>query len=283
MKAKSIRYSIPTPCHESWNDMKPENKGRFCGSCEKSVVDFTSMPDFSIVNYLENHKNEKVCGRFTKPQLDRVYRLNQPVFSSSFDLRTVVLGLALTTFSAVHSYGQTEPAVKPLVIDTLRAPAPVVGTVQQVEPMIIEPVDFMEPMLIELAMTYDHRSEKKATGIIITRNKKFKGIVIQLKDDSGKILKTYYPDSKGRFVVKLNWKLKPAYLDFWGEGNEQETIKIRYKQSIQDMKIELGEEQGEMIRGEVIQGDVKATEDAFDDLILQKISIGNVSIETEEK
>ena len=118
MRVKSIQYSIQNPCDESWNDMKPESIGRFCGSCEKTVVDFTSMSDFSIVNYLEKHKNEKVCGRFTQPQLDRVYQLNQPVFAQSFDLRAVVLGLALSTFSALHSFAQTEPQ-EPIKIDTL--------------------------------------------------------------------------------------------------------------------------------------------------------------------
>nr|WP_294858931.1 hypothetical protein [uncultured Fluviicola sp.] len=250
MKAKAVKYSIQNPCDKSWNDMVPETTGRFCGSCEKTVVDFTGMSDFSIVDYLESHKTEKVCGRFTKPQLDRVYQLNQPVFAPSFDLRAVVLGLALTTFSAVHSFAQTEPR-EPIRIDTtINVPPIVVGTVQEVEPLIVGKV----------APNYDHSKEKKASGAVITPSKNFKGISVQLKDKEGKVLKTIQPDSKGRFAFDLDWKLNPTSVEVIGDNYEPATVYFAYMRSIVDMKIEVME-QVEMIRGEVIQGDVKATED----------------------
>lgn len=277
MKAKTIKYSIQNPCDESWNKMQPEATGRFCGSCEKSVIDFTGMSDFSIVNYLESHKNEKVCGRFTKPQLDRVYQLNTPVFAPSFDLRAVVLGLALTTFSAVHSFAQTEPQ-EPIKIDTtIQVSPPVVGTVQEVSPIDIEPF-----VVGKVAPRYDHSKEKKASGILTTSTQNFKGITIQLKDSEGKILKTTQPDSKGRFAFDLDWKLNPAFIEVSGKNYKQTTLYFNYLHSITDMKIEM-REQVEMIRGEVLQGDVKATEDSLDEQILQKIEIGNVSIQEEEK
>jgi hypothetical protein len=259
MKTKKIQYSIQNPCDKNWNDMRPETNGRFCGSCEKSVVDFTSMSDFSIVNYLENHKNEKVCGRFTKPQLDRVYQLNQPVFAPSFDLRAVVLGLALTTFSAIHSFSQTE-SLDPAKIDTLITVSPtVVGKV---------------------APSYNHVGENKASGVLITGDKKFKGITVQLRDVKGQVLKTLKPDSKGRFAFDLDWRLKPAFIEVFGENYETTTVSLKYVHSLTGMKIELME-RTEMIRGEieVIQGDVKETEDQ----ILQKVEIGNVNIKKTEK
>lgn len=277
MKAKTIQYSIQNPCDKSWNDMIPETTGRFCGSCEKTVVDFTGMSDFSIVNYLESHKTEKVCGRFTKPQLDRVYQLNQPVFAPSFDLRAVVLGLALTTFSAVHSFAQTEPR-EPITVDTIiHVPPIVVGTIQEVNPIDVEPL-----IVGKVAPNYDHSGEKKASGVLITSSKSFRGITVQLKDKEGKVLKTIQPDSKGKFAFDLDWKLNPAFIEVSGDNYEQTTLYLNYMHSIVDMKIEMVD-QVEMIRGEVIQGDVKVTEDSLEDQILQKIEIGNVSIKKEEK
>lgn len=229
--------------------MVPETSGRFCGSCEKTVVDFTGMSDFSIVNYLESHKSEKVCGRFTKPQLDRVYQLNQPVFAPSFDLRAVVLGLALTTFSAVHSFAQTEPQ-EPIRIDTTKAPSIVVGTIQEVNPINVEPL-----IVGKVAPSYDHSKEKKVSGILTTSSKNFKGITVHLKDKEGKVLKTTQPDSKGRFAFDLDWKLNPAFIEVSGDNYEQTTLYLNYLHSIVDMKIEMVD-QVEMIRGEVIQGDV---------------------------
>ena len=240
--------------------MTPESTGRFCGSCEKSVVDFTQMSDFSIVNYLENHKHEKVCGRFTKPQLDRVYQLNQPVFSPSFDLRAVVLGLALTTFSAVPGFAQTEPN-EPVKIDTtIVAPPIVVGTVAHVN--------------------FNHEKEKKASGRVIIPGNNFDQVIVLLMDADGGELNRIHPDSKGNFVFDLNWDLKPASIEVSGQGYETKGIYFPYEASLSGLKIELLEEEI-MIRGEieVIQGDVKSTEDQ----ILQKIEIGNVSIQKMEK
>jgi hypothetical protein len=258
MKAKSIQYSIENPCDESWNDMTPEATGRFCGTCEKSVVDFTQMSDFSIVNYLENHKHEKVCGRFTKPQLDRVYQLNQPVFSTSFDLRAVVLGLALTTFSAIHSFAQTEPQ-DPVKIDTLiTVPPIVVGTVAQ--------------------MYFDHGTEKKFSGRVLTTADTFDKVYVTLKTVEGKVLKTIQPDSKGKFEFDLNWELKPAMAEFSGEGYESQHIYFSQTRFLTNLHITMLD-QIEMIRGEVIQGDVKTSEDQ----ILEKAEVGNVSIQRMEK
>lgn len=258
MKAKSIQYSIQNSCDESWNDMKPESSGRFCGSCEKLVVDFTSMSDFSIVNYLESHKHEKVCGRFTKPQLDRVYQLNQPVFSPTFDLRAVVLGLALTTFCAVHSFGQTEP----IKIDTLETPALVVGTVA--------------------VEHFDHGNEKRVYGRVLNSTKNFKDVFVSLKTVEGTILKIIQPDAQGKFEFDLDWKLKPALLEFSGIGYETQVLYFSQYRFLTNMHITLLGEV-EMIRGQVIQGDVKATEDSTEDQILQKVEIGNVSFEEKKE
>ena len=65
-----ISLTIPEPCNQSWDSMKQEENGRFCASCKKVVVDFSSMSDAQIVAYFKTPK-DSFCGRFDKEQLDR--------------------------------------------------------------------------------------------------------------------------------------------------------------------------------------------------------------------
>ncbi len=49
--------------------MAPADKGRFCGSCQKNVIDFTRSSDREIAAYFK--QNDNVCGRFNNSQLGR--------------------------------------------------------------------------------------------------------------------------------------------------------------------------------------------------------------------
>jgi hypothetical protein len=67
---KKLELSIPKPCHEDWNTMMPEEKGRFCASCRKTVVDFSRMSDRQLLDYFKQPKGS-VCGHFSHTQLNR--------------------------------------------------------------------------------------------------------------------------------------------------------------------------------------------------------------------
>lgn len=63
-----LKISIPTPCYEDWNKMTPDETGRHCGVCAKSVIDFTNMSDEEVKLYfLHKKERERVCGRFMQP------------------------------------------------------------------------------------------------------------------------------------------------------------------------------------------------------------------------
>jgi len=66
----NIAIHIPQPCHEDWQQMTPVDKGRFCQSCAKQVVDFSLMTDRQVLNYLSTASG-RVCGRFAEDQLQR--------------------------------------------------------------------------------------------------------------------------------------------------------------------------------------------------------------------
>jgi hypothetical protein len=67
--SRKINISVPKPCHENWEAMTPEEQGRFCGVCSKTVFDFTKATDKEIIENL--NKDATACGRFVSSQLNR--------------------------------------------------------------------------------------------------------------------------------------------------------------------------------------------------------------------
>lgn len=61
---------IPTPCAERWADMLPNEKGRFCASCQKTVVDYTALSDRELARVL-NRSSGEICGQLRPDQLNR--------------------------------------------------------------------------------------------------------------------------------------------------------------------------------------------------------------------
>jgi hypothetical protein len=101
-----IQITIPTPCHEDWNTMSPQEKGRFCDKCSKTVQDFSTQSPAEIQQYIREHSNEKLCGRFRNDQLkspvliEIAYRplINRLNFAQSFFLSLLIV-FGTTLFS----------------------------------------------------------------------------------------------------------------------------------------------------------------------------------------
>lgn len=70
--AAPVHLNIPEPCHENWQQMTPNEQGRHCMSCQKTVVDFTLMSDQEVLDYI-SRASSSVCGRFNNDQLDKTY------------------------------------------------------------------------------------------------------------------------------------------------------------------------------------------------------------------
>lgn len=95
-----LKISIPAPCHEDWNKMTPDETGRHCNSCAKSVVDFTGMSDEEVKHFFLNKKEEKICGRFKQIQLQQlIIELPQNILSIEMPLWKKFLAACLIVFS----------------------------------------------------------------------------------------------------------------------------------------------------------------------------------------
>jgi CarboxypepD_reg-like domain len=100
MATNALMLSIPNPCSENWNNMTPQEKGRFCDTCQKCVVDFTALSDAAVLDYF-NKNNNKICGRFDKRQLDRVLIINDKRFQKRFNIAASLLFLSSLGFGNI--------------------------------------------------------------------------------------------------------------------------------------------------------------------------------------
>lgn len=107
---KYYKITIPKPCHEDWNIMTPSEKGRFCSSCHKTVVDFTKLSNSQIQDYLYEHKHEKVCGHFRKTQLDTIHiTIPIKVIQTTYSFRkTFLLALLIAMGTTLMNCTNTE-------------------------------------------------------------------------------------------------------------------------------------------------------------------------------
>ena len=95
--ASSSKITLPEPCSQNWNEMLPTDKGRFCFSCQKIVVDFSLMTDKQILDYFTKYKGS-VCGSFNPIQLNRQISssIQSPKISSIKRYLAAILGLFLS-------------------------------------------------------------------------------------------------------------------------------------------------------------------------------------------
>lgn len=98
-----MHISIPKPCHEDWAAMTPNEQGRHCNVCCKTVVDFTNMNDDEVKYFFINKKKEEtVCGRFKNEQLQRInITLPYSIYTISMPLWKRFLTACLLAFSSM--------------------------------------------------------------------------------------------------------------------------------------------------------------------------------------
>ncbi|WP_265428396.1 TonB-dependent receptor plug domain-containing protein [Chryseobacterium sp. YIM B08800] len=88
-----MKIILPKPCHEKWESMTQQEKGRFCAVCSKTVRDFTNNSDDEILDYFSEHSSQNICGNFYESQLNR--NMQYSIINSLFS--KFAIGFILTT------------------------------------------------------------------------------------------------------------------------------------------------------------------------------------------
>jgi hypothetical protein len=123
MKEKAFKVSVPQPCTQDWQGMQPDEKGRYCLSCRKSVVDFTEMTDQEVYSHLAQSSG-KVCGRLRPTQLRKYaapgvpgqpspWRLYLASVVALMGFEALVPGTAKAQVRTEQSEPEGQPAAQP--------------------------------------------------------------------------------------------------------------------------------------------------------------------------
>jgi len=211
------KITIPEPCHENWDKMTPKENGRFCMSCSKTVIDFTSMLPDEIQHFFIQNQNNKICGRFRKSQLDTInIQIPNQVFYSQTSHRKMFLlalfaAMGTTLFSCADKNGNKKKIDKvEVVTDNVPTEHILLGepTIDETDtnqsivppppPAKVDQVKFVKGEPEIKAKTVDYNKKKQETivedvvyngGVAIETNAEFPGGIDQFYNFFGKEFK----------------------------------------------------------------------------------------------
>ena len=95
-----MKITIPQPCHENWNKMLPEEKGRFCLSCQKCVYDLTNSTDVQI---LDISKQKDICVRINAKQIERINSKSNFSFPNWLRYSSLLVAFGLSSFGLAQN------------------------------------------------------------------------------------------------------------------------------------------------------------------------------------
>lgn len=111
-----MKIILPKPCHEKWESMTQQEKGRFCAVCSKTVRDFTNNSDDEILDYFSDHSSQNICGNFYESQLNR--NMQYSIINSLFS--KFAIGFILTAGGIVSVDAQEKDSIKTSALANLQ-------------------------------------------------------------------------------------------------------------------------------------------------------------------
>ena len=88
--------------------MTPGDRGRYCNSCQRTVIDFSTWGDHDIYNFFSKN-NAPVCGRFFKTQIHRDIQIPPQPKSKLYRL-AIACGLTLMFTKLPEAHAQSRPS-----------------------------------------------------------------------------------------------------------------------------------------------------------------------------
>ncbi len=93
-----MKLVISKPCQQIYGQMSPCSDGRFCKTCQNTVIDFTNFTDAQLRVFF-NQNNKKICGRLHPGQINVTLNSKDVNNKKSPVLSACLLGLGFTLLS----------------------------------------------------------------------------------------------------------------------------------------------------------------------------------------
>ncbi|MFN8291224.1 MAG: carboxypeptidase-like regulatory domain-containing protein [Chitinophagaceae bacterium] len=259
--SKKIQLTIPKPCHEDWDKMTPVEKGKFCGSCQKQVVDFSVMSDRQVAAFFRKPSTGSVCGRFMTDQLDReieVPKKRIPWLKYFFQIALPAFFVSKLS-AQTHKTGKVAHTGGAPVTVTATTGKPVVKNIAENTPVCVQRAEDTLPPLLPMMGAVAYVEERGQKGMVVDAETGLpvSGVYMEMNTSSGNEMVAVNPD--GSFLLSIYRKIKVNYIEVSGPGYK--TQQIRYK----DLKkaadgtvlVKLKRETNLMLKGEIAVNDCR--------------------------
>ena len=154
---KAVQIHMSQPCHENWHNMTPNEQGRFCGACQKTVVDFSAMNDKELLAYITNVAGYTACGRFSNDQLNRTIETAESKrrFSWAYVWNVILATFLVTDANAQACPRMTKRAMVPTSInksDSANTAISTIGYKAETVNIDLNKVHVTEPVDLSVAL-----------------------------------------------------------------------------------------------------------------------------------
>jgi Secretion system C-terminal sorting domain len=207
---------IPKPCHENWNKMTPEEKGRHCDVCSKVVKDFTRMQTHEIVDSLK-HSEGEVCGRINIKELSPINRKQRLIFW----LKEVVYGKAMYPIMALLGISLLNKKAQAQIRDY--------------------------PLLGKVAINNFHTNTKKLTLVVKSTvgNSAISDAGISIISGVNRPIEGFKTDTNGRFSITIDQDDlagSTVEIEISAAGYTNKRVQIKLIKDIQTVEIKMENE-----------------------------------------
>jgi CarboxypepD_reg-like domain/Secretion system C-terminal sorting domain len=230
--SKHLQLNIAEPCHENWDNMTPVQKGKFCGSCQKQVIDFSNMSDREVAQFFKKPSTGSVCGRFMQDQLERSIeiprkRIPWVKYFFQFALPAFLMSTKATAQGKVKVTTTTNEASASNCTRLMGKIAPVKRTL--VSDTLLKPVQRQDdpPIVLQGIIGLNNEAVSKSIfikGKVVDEKGNpipFASIIIKDTKDGAAT------DDKGTFSIKLKRGLNDLILMTSSVGFETKEINVK--------------------------------------------------------